>query len=199
VERDPKFVLAYCELAKAHDILYLTRQVTPVEIGRLITALGRGRFGKRRGGFSPTLAQCISLLAHHFLWAKTDLLQARVEIDLARRTMPNSAELETTAAAIARRQSRWDDTVRAQERAVALEPRAVKNLFFLADTYRLLRRYDRFDDVMASCSEYCRQIAQRPTGSSALSVRWRVKGTSVHCVQPSQPLYTRGGPDQRFV
>src|SRR5213596_478873 len=31
VERDPKFVLAYCELAKAHDILYLTRQVTPVE------------------------------------------------------------------------------------------------------------------------------------------------------------------------
>src|SRR3954470_10386476 len=31
VERDPKFVLAYCELAKAQDILYLTREVTPVE------------------------------------------------------------------------------------------------------------------------------------------------------------------------
>ena len=31
VERDPQFVLAYCELAKAHDILYRTRQVAPVE------------------------------------------------------------------------------------------------------------------------------------------------------------------------
>jgi tetratricopeptide (TPR) repeat protein len=87
-------------------------------------------------------------LADQFLWANNDLSQARVEIDLARRTMPNNAELETTAAAIARRQSRWDDDVRARERAVALEPRAADNLFFLADTYRLLRRYDRFDGLM---------------------------------------------------
>src|SRR5256886_17601051 len=31
VERDPQFVLAYGELPKPHDILYLTRQVTPVD------------------------------------------------------------------------------------------------------------------------------------------------------------------------
>ena len=62
--------------------------------------------------------------------------------------MPNSAALETTAGAIARRQSRWDDAVRSAERAVALEPRAAENLFALANTYRLMRRYDRFDGVM---------------------------------------------------
>jgi serine/threonine-protein kinase len=80
--------------------------------------------------------------------ANSDVEQARVEIDLARQTMPNSAALETTAGAIARRQSRWDDAVRAFERAVALEPRAARNLFTLANTYRLMRRYDRFDSVM---------------------------------------------------
>jgi serine/threonine-protein kinase len=148
VERDPKFVLAYCELAKAHDILYLTRQVTPVE-NRTVDyrALAEAALEKARR-IQPDIGPVHLALAYHFLWANNDLSQAHVEIDLARRTMPNSAELETTAGAIARRQSRWDDDVRGLERAVALEPRAAENLFALANTYRLMRRYDRFDSVM---------------------------------------------------
>src|SRR6266568_410553 len=150
VERDPKFVLAYCELAKAHDILYLTRQVTPVE-NRTVDhrALAEAALEKARR-IQPDIGSVHLALAYHFLWANNDLSQAHVEIDLARRTMPNSAELETTAGAIARRQSRWDDDVRALERAVALEPRAAENLFALANTYRLMRRYDRFDSVMTT-------------------------------------------------
>jgi serine/threonine protein kinase/Flp pilus assembly protein TadD len=149
VERDPNFVLAYCELAKAHDILYLTRQVTPVE-NRTVDhrALAEAALEKARR-IQPDIGPVHLALAYHFLWANNDLSQARVEIDLARRTMPNNAELETTAGAIARRQSRWDDDVRALERAVALEPRAEESLFNLANTSRLMRRYDRFDSVMA--------------------------------------------------
>src|SRR5438874_380461 len=148
VERDPKFVLAYCELTKAYDILYLTRQVTPVE-NRTVDhrALAEAALEKARR-IQPDIGPVHLALAYHFLWANNDLSQAHVEIDLARRTMLNSAELETTAAAIARRQSRWDDDVRARERAVALEPRAGDDLFALANTYRLMRRYDRFDSVM---------------------------------------------------
>src|SRR6266513_5216721 len=148
VERDPKFVLAYSELAKAHDILYLTRQVTPVE-NRTVDhrALAEAAWEKARR-IQPDIGPVRLALAYHFLWANNDLSQAHVEIDLARRTMPNSSELETTAGAIARRQSRWDDDVRALERAVALEPRAAENLFALANTYRLMRIYDRFDGVM---------------------------------------------------
>src|SRR6267154_215782 len=149
VERDPKFVLAYCELAKAHDILYLTRQVTPVE-NRTVDhrALAEAALEKARR-IQPDIGSVHLALAYHFLWANNDLSQARVEIDLARRTMPNSAALETSAGAIAGRQGRWDDSVRSAERAVALEPRATEKLFFLANTYRLMRRYDRFDGVMA--------------------------------------------------
>jgi serine/threonine-protein kinase len=148
VERDPKFVLAYCELAKAHDILYITRQVTPVE-NRTVDhrALAEATLEKARR-IQPDIGPVHLALAYHFLWANNDLSQAHVEVDLAGRTMPNSAELETTAGAIARRQSRWDDDVRALERAVALEPRAAEHLFALANTYRLMRRYDRFDSVM---------------------------------------------------
>jgi serine/threonine protein kinase/tetratricopeptide (TPR) repeat protein len=153
VERDPKFVLAYCELAKAHDILYLTRQVTPVE-NRTVDhrALAEAALEKARR-IQPDIGPVHLAFAYHFLWANNDVSQAHVEIDLAGRTMPNSAELETTAGAIARRQSRWDDNVRALERAVALEPRAAENLFALANTYRLMRRYDDFDRVMANMVE----------------------------------------------
>jgi serine/threonine-protein kinase len=148
VERDPKFVLAYCELAKAHDILYLTRQVTPVE-NRTVDhrALAEAALEKARR-IQPDIGPVHLALAYHFLSANNDVSQARVEIDLARRTMPNSAALETSAGAIAGRQGRWDDSVRSAERAVALEPRATEKLFFLANTYRFMRRYDRFDGVM---------------------------------------------------
>jgi serine/threonine protein kinase/tetratricopeptide (TPR) repeat protein len=148
VEHDPKFVLAYCELAKAHDILYRTRQVTPVE-NRTgdHRALAEAALERARR-IQPDIGPVHLALAYHFLSANNDVPQARVEIDLARRTMPNSAELESSAGAIAGRQGRWDDSVRSAERAVALEPRAPEKLFFLANTYRLMRRYDRFDGVI---------------------------------------------------
>ena len=148
VEHDPQFVLAYCELAKAHDILYRTRQVTPVE-NRTVDhrALAEAALEKARR-IQPDIGPVHLALAYHFLSANNDVSQARVEIDLARQTMPNSAALETSAGAIAGRQGRWDDSVRSAERAVALEPRATEKLFFLANTYRLMRIYDRFDGVM---------------------------------------------------
>jgi serine/threonine-protein kinase len=150
VEADPKFVLAYCELAKAHDILYRTRQVSPVEDRNVDhRALAEAALEKARR-VKPDIGPVHLALADHFLVANNDLEQARVEIDLARRTMPNSAKLETSASAVARRQSRWDDALRFYERAVALEPRDPENLFYLADTYRLMRRYDDFDRALAN-------------------------------------------------
>ena len=148
VERDPKFVLAYCALAKAYDELYQAKDITPVEKRDVdYRALAEAALEKARR-IQPDVGPVHLALAYHFLWANNDFSQARAEIDLARRTMPNSAELEMTAGAIARRQSRWDDAVRSHERAAALEPRAEDNLFALANAYRLMRQYDRFDGVI---------------------------------------------------
>ena len=148
VKLDPRFVLAYCELAKYHDTLYNSRHVTPFKDRNVDhRALAEAALENARR-LAPDFGPVHLALADHFLLANSDVEQARVEIDLARQTMPNSAALETTAGTIARRQSRWDDAVRAFERAVALEPRTVVNLFTLANTYRLMRQYDRFDRVM---------------------------------------------------
>jgi serine/threonine protein kinase/tetratricopeptide (TPR) repeat protein len=149
VDRDPKFVLAYCGLANAYDTLYQAKEITPVEKRNVdYRALAEVALEKARR-VAPDFGPVHVALADHFVMANNDVEQGRLEIDLARQTMPNSAALETTAGSIARRQSRWDDAVRAFERAVALEPRAVENLFTLANTYRLMRQYDPFDGVMS--------------------------------------------------
>jgi serine/threonine protein kinase len=149
VNRDPKFVLAYCELAEAYDKLYQAKDITPVEKRNVdYRALAEAALEKARR-VAPDFGPVHLALADHFVLAHNDIEEGRLEIDLARKTMPNSAERETSAGSIARRQSRWDDAVRFLERAVALEPRATENLFTLANTYRLMRRYDRFDGAMA--------------------------------------------------
>jgi serine/threonine protein kinase/tetratricopeptide (TPR) repeat protein len=148
VNRDPKFVLAYCALVKAYDRLYQAKDITPVEKRNIdYRALAEAALEKARR-VAPDFGPVHLALADHFVLANNDVEQGRLEIDLARQTMPNSAALETSAGAIAGRQGRWDDSVRSAERAVALEPRATEKLFFLANTYRLIRRYDRFDGVM---------------------------------------------------
>jgi serine/threonine protein kinase len=153
VNRDPKFVLAYCALAKAYDTLYQTKDITPVEKRNVdYRALAEVALEKARR-VAPDFGPVHLALADHFVLAHNDVEQGRLEVDLARQTMPNSAELETSAGSIARRQGRWDDAVRFLERAVALEPRTVVNLFTLANTYRLMRRYDRFDGVMTRLLE----------------------------------------------
>ena len=149
VNRDPKFVLAYCELARAYDKLYQAKDITPVEKRDVdYRALAEAALEKARR-VAPDFGPVHLALADHFVLAHNDVEQGRLEIDLARQTMPNNAALETSAAAIAGRQGHWDDSARSAERAVALEPRATEKLFFLANTYRLMRRYDRFDGVMA--------------------------------------------------
>jgi TolB-like protein len=149
VNGDPKFVLAYCALAKAYDRLYQAKDITPVEKRNIdYRALAEAALEKAQR-VAPDFGPVHLALADHFVLAHNDVKRGRLEIDLARQTMRNSAALEMSAAAIAGRQGRWDDSVRSAERAVALEPRATEKLFFLANTYRLMRRYDRFDGVMA--------------------------------------------------
>src|SRR5262249_47367261 len=149
INRDPKFVLAYCALANAYDTLYQTKDITPVEKRDVdYRALAEVALENARR-VAPSSGQVHLALADHFVRANNDLDQGRLEIDLARQTMPNSAALETSAGSIARRQGRWEDALRSFERAVVLEPRASENLFTLGNSYRLMRRYEPFDGMMS--------------------------------------------------
>jgi serine/threonine protein kinase/tetratricopeptide (TPR) repeat protein len=148
ITRDPKFVLAYCRLANAHDVLYFERAAAGEDRSFDHRALAEAALEKARR-LQPDAGPVHLALAQHFFSANNDPEQARIQVDLARRTMPNNSELEATAGTIARTQGRGDEAVRCFEKAVALEPRENIHRFTLANTHRLLRHYDDFDRLMA--------------------------------------------------
>src|ERR1700730_1847376 len=48
---------------------------------------------------------------------------AQAALDVARRSLPNSARLYSLLGAVNRRQARWDDALKSYERAIELDPR----------------------------------------------------------------------------
>jgi serine/threonine protein kinase/tetratricopeptide (TPR) repeat protein len=148
VTRDPSFTLAYCELAKAHArICFFKAGATAEELSVDHRSLAEVALQKARR-LRPDAGELHLAQAFHFLYVTKDLEQAHIETDLARRTLPNNAEVEFIAGRVARRQGRWDDAVRCLARAVALDPRTRSHPYTLAETYRLMRRYEDFDRTM---------------------------------------------------
>jgi serine/threonine protein kinase/Flp pilus assembly protein TadD len=171
VMRDPKFVLAFCALARVHDGLYRARVgASDEDLAVDHRALAEAALEKARR-LQPDAGPVHLALANHFFLANRDIEQARTEVDLARRSLPNTGDLELLAGEIAREQGRWDDAVRCFEKAVALEPRANVIRFTLANTQRLLRHYSDFDRLITEV------IGMMPAKDSATYRLFRALGT----------------------
>ena len=124
---------------------------------------------------APDAGRLHLAVAQHFYSANDDPEQARVEIDLARRTLPNDGALEQLAGSIARRQGRWDDAVRHYQKALTLEPRDTASRFTLASTYRLLRRYN---DVEREMDALIASMPKKESGSLRVArafAAWEVR------------------------
>ena len=149
VARDPKFVLAYCALSELHDEMYAARMyATGEEKDVDHRALAEIALQKARR-IAPTEGRIHLAQAHHFSVTVGDSEQARIEIDLARQTLPNNPELEQAAGMIARTQGRWQDAVRDLEKAAALQPRETIIMTDLVWVYRSMRRYEDADRANA--------------------------------------------------
>jgi tetratricopeptide (TPR) repeat protein len=148
--RDPHFVLAYCELARWHDDMYWSRNVGPDE-ERAVDhrSLSEAALEKARR-VQPDSGLVHLALARHALQINSDAEEAEVQIQLARKALPNNAQVEAIAGRIARRKDRWDDALKDFERAVSLEPRSIPLRELLLSTYRFVRRYRDFDRVWES-------------------------------------------------
>ena len=94
--------------------------------------------------------------AFHFLYVTKDLDQARIETELARRTLPNNAELEFIAGRVARRQGRWDEAIRCLETGSDLGPArqalSVHAWLRLIAFCDVTRTYDRMMDQVIAMS-----------------------------------------------
>jgi TolB-like protein/class 3 adenylate cyclase/Tfp pilus assembly protein PilF len=141
IARDPSFLVAYCHLARAHDIIYfLGIDHTPSRIA-LADAAVQAALRLR-----PNAGEAHLALAQHLYWGYRDYDRAREELAIAQRVLPNEPLALVLAGYIDRRQNRWNESTQELERALELDPR---NLFILQQmsySYEYLRR---FKDVAA--------------------------------------------------
>ncbi|HEY2614139.1 MAG TPA: FlgO family outer membrane protein, partial [Chthoniobacterales bacterium] len=136
VARDPNFFLAYCQLASAHDSIYfLTDDHTPARRA-LADAAVRNAARLRPDAGETHLAQ-----ADHLYRCYLDYDRARTQLALAKRALPNSAQVFELTGYIDRRQAHWDDAARNLEKALELDPRNFFILQQISLSYYYLRHY----------------------------------------------------------
>jgi len=148
VVRDPGFLLAYCRLAEAHDLLYFTSvDRTPNRLALAKAAIDSAFRLK------PDSGEAHLALATHFYLGYLDYDRARDELAIAVRTLPNNARIFESSGRVDRRQGRWHDAVRNLEHAMELDPRNVNILEAAAVTYSYMRDYGQakaiFDRIIA--------------------------------------------------
>ncbi len=121
VARDPQFVLAYCLLGQVHLDLYFTGyDHTPARRELANAAI------QTAARLQPEAGEVHLELARYAYNVFLDYDRARAELELARSTLPNNAEIYLLSAALDRRQARWTESIRNWERAVELDPRNVQ-------------------------------------------------------------------------
>lgn len=151
VRRDPNFLLAWCELSSLHGALY---------------ALGYDRSDTRLAEATHAVQTAVQLdgdagaarlaLANYLYQAFRDYNGARTELEAARVSLPNNADLRALAGYIDRRQGRWIESTKNLAAAVELNPGDLFGYGGLAVNYLYLRRYAEAAGVLD------RAVALRP-------------------------------------
>ncbi|MDP2528439.1 MAG: hypothetical protein Q8W51_01720 [Candidatus Palauibacterales bacterium] len=153
--RDSTFALAAAALAEAHmEMYFFAPDRTEARLAAAKAAADRAL------ALQPDLGEGHLALALYLYWGRRDYDGARRELELARRSLPGSAEVEVDLAAIARRLGQWETAIAGFRKAVLLDPRQPDNLTQLALTYQMLRRYAETDSVFAMEARVARDSSE---------------------------------------
>jgi eukaryotic-like serine/threonine-protein kinase len=145
-QRDPNFALAYCALAKAQIDL---QDVTADPKQKYLESAKKAAEAALR--LRPDLGETHLALARYYSWVgvgTNDYEQAREELAIARRTLPNNAEALAIEAKIGRHQSRWDASLANLQKANELDPRNSEIVFRLWQIYFEMRCYSEAEQLM---------------------------------------------------
>ena len=135
VELDPKFTLAYCALAKAHDLVYRTSDRTP-ERGALVEAAINNAMR-----LQPDLPEVHLAYAIHLYQVYRDYDRARSELAIARRGLPNDNEAAAVEAYMDRRQGRFEKAIQELNEASLRDPHDSVVIADLAITLIFVRQF----------------------------------------------------------
>jgi TolB-like protein/Tfp pilus assembly protein PilF len=137
VKRDPSFFDAYYQLAYAHEQLYAVTgsDHTPARLALAEAAL------QAATRLRPDAGQTHLARAQYLYFGRRDYAGALVELESARRVLPNDPLLFELTGYILRRRGQQEEGLRNLQRAVELDPRNFYTLQQIALSYEYLGRY----------------------------------------------------------
>jgi TolB-like protein/Flp pilus assembly protein TadD len=141
VRLDPKFTLAYCASAEAHDILYHLVDQTPERRALADAAV------KNALRTQPDLPEVRLAYAHYLYFVYLDYDQAWVQLTIARRGLPNDAEAVLLAALMDRRQGNFEKAIQEFNEAIKLDPHSTFSIAELSHTLVITRQFRAAEQV----------------------------------------------------
>ena len=136
VAHDPAFFQAYCELARAHEQLYLFGiDKTPARLALADTAIQAAL------RLRPDAGEAHLVRAENLYMGYLDYEGALSELATAGQTLPNDPKIFELKGAILRRQGKQEEALRNLGRAAELDPLNFSTLLQVALSYEYLRRY----------------------------------------------------------
>src|SRR5947208_12847177 len=159
IARDPVFFLAYCLIAETHSRLYWNFDHTSTRRDLAERAV------KAALHLRPEAGEAHLARAQYLFNCNLDYDNARAELALARRTLPNDAQVFMSLGNIDRLQGRWNESVRSFEEALELDPGNLFTLRRLALNYLFMRRFAEEAAILD------RALALDPKDSGSLVLR----------------------------
>jgi tetratricopeptide (TPR) repeat protein len=149
VRLDPKFTLAYCAATETHDVLFLMFDSTPER-----RALGDASIN-RALSLQPDLPEVHLAYAQHLYYGYRDYDRARVQLAIAKRSLPNNIDASLLEAYMDRRQGNWEKAIKDFNEAITRDPRnaiAIRELIATLTFTRQFRAveqaYDRLIELL---------------------------------------------------
>ncbi|MGI8431299.1 MAG: FlgO family outer membrane protein, partial [Chthoniobacterales bacterium] len=135
ISRDPRFVRAYCALGRINVFRYEGGDHTSARLQRARAAV------EKAAQLQPDAGEVHLVRARYLGRALLQYDNARGELELARRVLPNDASVHYETALMDRRQGRWAEALRNFDRAIELDPRNHRYLEDAASSYSTARKY----------------------------------------------------------
>jgi serine/threonine protein kinase/TolB-like protein/thioredoxin-like negative regulator of GroEL len=175
IARDPSFFNAYCELAAAHDKIYFLGFDHSKE--RLQTAERTIQFVREA---RPDSGETHLALAHHLYWAYRDYDQAKAELAMAKRSLPNESRIPLLTGYIDRRQGHWEKSVEEMKQALELDPHNFSILQQISLTYQALRRYEEALSTLDSALAISPKDVASRVRRAWVAAEWRADLEPLH-------------------
>jgi tetratricopeptide (TPR) repeat protein len=141
VQLDPKFTLAYCASGLAHDLLYSIPDATPERRALADAAVNNAL------RLQPDLPKVHLAYAYHLYYGYWDYEQARAQLAIAKRGLPNDVEVIALQAFIDRQQGNFEKAIQELREATTLDPRNKVSLQELEFTLYCMRQFSAAEQI----------------------------------------------------